>query len=157
MHVATALGSRSAITTLYVNRGQSSLAGPGRKVISNYHVPIVTLDAAIQAFGKPYYCKIDVEGWELEVLKGLTQAIPLISIEFHLNDRDIAKTLLCLDRLLEFGPSQVNITPAECSSFYWQEWMRLEQFLKWFPADLKYTLPGDSYGDIFIKQVASVR
>ena len=46
-------------------------------------VPVTTLDALIAAFGRPEYCKIDVEGSEPEVLGGLSQAIPALSFEFH--------------------------------------------------------------------------
>lgn len=108
--VEAALGSGAAIATLYAreSHGQSSFTQDcGGKVIANYHVPVVTLDSAIECFGLPAYCKIDVEGWELEVLKGLTQSIPLVSFEFHLNDREIRKTISCLERLTQFAPSRV--------------------------------------------------
>lgn len=152
--VATAIGSGAAISTLHVreSHGSSGLAieWPGN-VLTTYNVPVVTLDCAIKCFGSPSYCKIDVEGWELEVLEGLTQPIPLISFEFHLNDRDISKTKKCLAKLIRFGPSHVNITPAESSVFHLKEWIPLTEFLAWFPGDLKDTLPGYPYGDIFIK------
>jgi hypothetical protein len=61
-----------------------------------------------------------------------------------------------LERLLGFGPSHVNLTPAEDSHFHLQEWASLEQFVKWFPGDLKRSLPGAPYGDIFIKNAAFV-
>lgn len=152
--VAAAVGDEAGIATLYAphNSAQASLVRDWqRDVVRTYLVPVVTLDDAIKALGKPFYCKIDVEGWEIEVLKGLTQPIPLISFEFHLNEKSIAKTLLCLERLLDFGPSYVNVTPAESAFFHLPKWMLLEQFLEWFPDDLKHTLPGNLYGDIFVK------
>src|SRR5437867_5474727 len=36
-------------------------------------VPIVTLDSLVAYFGQPYYIKIDVEGYELEALRGLSR------------------------------------------------------------------------------------
>ena len=42
------------------------------------------MDDAIAQYGKPAYIKIDVEGHELEVVKGLSQAVPLLSIEANL-------------------------------------------------------------------------
>lgn len=156
--VEAALGSGGAIATLYAreSHGQSSLAQEWEgKIVGSYHVPVVTLDSAIQHFGRPVYCKIDVEGWELEVLRGLTQTIPLLSFEFHLNDEDIRKTIACLERLIRFGSSCANITAAEASTFHLKEWVPLGQFLGWFPGDLKRSLPGHSYGDIFVKADAS--
>ena len=152
--VATALGMGAAIATLHAreSHGQSSLsAGWAGKVVATYHVPVVTLDSAIQCFGSPAFCKIDVEGWELEVLRGLTHPIPLLSFEFHLNDRGIRKTAACLETLAQFGPSHVNITPAETSSFHLDDWMPLEQFLAWFPGDLGRSRPRDHYGDIVVR------
>jgi FkbM family methyltransferase len=154
--VNTAVGSKGSIVMLHAtgDSGKSSLDSNWQNeadVVGRYRVPVVTLDAAIKEFGKPFYCKIDVEGWEPEVLRGLSQPIPLISFEFHLNEQGIARTRLCLERLLDFGTSYVNITPAELAFFHLSDWMSLEQFLKWFPDDLKQTLPGYPYGDIFIK------
>ena len=45
----------------------------------------------------PAFAKIDVEGFELAVLKGLSRAIPALSFEFTTIQRDVAEA--CLDRL----------------------------------------------------------
>jgi hypothetical protein len=155
--LATALGSGAAVSKLYARaaHGQSGLREDWEgKVVATYYVPVVTLDSAIQCFGVPFFCKIDVEGWELEVLKGLTQPIPLMSFEFHLSEGDIAKTAACLERLAQLGPSRINVTGAEASSFHLKDWIPIKQFLAWFPGDLERTLPGDHYGDIFVKSDA---
>lgn len=47
-------------------------------------VQLTTLDLLIKKFGVPSYIKIDVEGFEMEVLKGLTQPIENISFEYTL-------------------------------------------------------------------------
>lgn len=158
--VQAALGSGPAIAMLHAldAHGSSSLDEDwvrGGKEVATYHVPVVTLDSAIRFFGTPFFCKIDVEGWELEVFLGLTQSIPLISFEFHLNERDIKKTLACLERLEHFGQSRINLTPAEDSTFHLQNWIPLQEFLAWFPGDLSYTLPGYHYGDIFVMNDAA--
>jgi FkbM family methyltransferase len=61
-------------------------------------VPITTLDNLIERFGLPSYIKIDVEGFEIEVLKGLTRSVPLISIECNLPEFE-SETLECLAQL----------------------------------------------------------
>lgn len=151
--VQAALGSAPALATLYAREfhGQSGLSKEWETgIIATYPVPVLTLDAAIQHFGHPFYCKIDVEGWELEVLKGLNQRLPLLSFEFHLMDQDIRKTVACLQRLSRFGSGEVNLTPAEASTLHLTEWHQLERFLGWFPGDLERSLP-NIYGDIFVK------
>ncbi|MBB1283974.1 FkbM family methyltransferase [Flavisolibacter sp. BT320] len=49
-------------------------------------VKTTTLDKLISKYGLPYFIKIDVEGYELEVMKGLSQPVPFISIECLLPD-----------------------------------------------------------------------
>jgi hypothetical protein len=154
-----AVGAQGGIAALHAVRdsARSSLRqGWADDVIHIYYVPVVTLDAAIKTFGRPFYCKIDVEGWELEVLKGLTQPIPLISFEFHLKETGVIQTLSCLERLAGFGDQWVNIAPAETPLFQFPDWRPLEEFMEWFPGDLHSTLPrysrcGYLYGDIFVK------
>ncbi len=155
--VAAALGSGPAIATLHarVFHSQSSLSAEwDGAVAATYDVPVITLNAAIARYGMPAFCKIDVEGWELEVLKGLTQSMPLLSFEFHLDERGIAKTSACLARLAALGPAFVNLTPAESAHFHFTEWMPIDRFLTWFPGDLAQSLPGKRYGDIFVRHVA---
>jgi hypothetical protein len=45
-------------------------------------VQTTTLDTLIERHGVPRFCKIDVEGFEGRVLRGLSRAIPLVSFEF---------------------------------------------------------------------------
>lgn len=151
--VEAALGSHCSVGVLYTRQslGQSSFVREWEgEPAGTCYVPVLTLDAAIQRFGKPYYCKIDVEGWELEVLSGLTAAIPLLSFEFHLHDEAVEQARLCMKRLLEFGPSEVNVVPAEGAAFGYADWVPLGKFLDQFPRAATELLRGDSYGDLFV-------
>lgn len=148
------MGGSGSIATLYAREslGQSSLIHDWEgKPAGTYYVPVVTLDSAIRCFRRPYYRKIDVEGWELEVLKGLTEVIPLISFEFHLGDEGVSRAAACPERLLAFGPSRVNLVPAEASTFHFSEWVPIAEFVRWFPGDLSDSLRGHSYGDVFVE------
>ncbi len=153
--VQAALGSRAAIATLYVRtpHGESGLLESWQgRLVDTCRVPVVTLDAAVESFGCPAYCKLDVEGWELEVLRGLTHPIPLVSFEFRLDPADIAKARACLEWLARFGPGTANVTRAENPTFPRPEWIPLERFLATFPADLGWSPFGNAYGEIFVRR-----
>jgi FkbM family methyltransferase len=157
--VEAALGRESAVARLYSreNHGQSGLSRDwgGSRINATHFVPVVTLDAAIETFGLPFYCKIDTEGWELPVLQGLTQCIPMLSFEFHLNERGIGATHQCLQWLSSLGFDRVNLVPAEDSTFHFTEWVPINTFNQWFPGDLIDSLPGDTYGDIYVQSDAA--
>jgi FkbM family methyltransferase len=59
-------------------------------------VPVTTLDLLIEKYGLPVFCKIDVEGYELEVLRGLTRPIRTVSFEHIPATREMA--LGCIRR-----------------------------------------------------------
>lgn len=74
-------------------------------------VPVLPLDDLIAEYGLPAFCKIDVEGYEHEVLRGLSQAIPLLAFEYLPAHRETA--LACLDRLAELGDYTYNYSVGE--------------------------------------------
>jgi len=49
-------------------------------------IQLTTLDQLISQYGKPGFIKIDVEGYEQVVLKGLSQKVPFLSFECLLPD-----------------------------------------------------------------------
>ncbi len=155
--VPTALGDHAAVALLGERKshGQSSLTPDWQgEVVRTHFVPVITLDAAITTFGRPAYCKIDVEGYEEAVLHGLSEPIPLLSFEVHLDPRGIDKALSCLKLLRAFGPAVVNVTPAERATFLLQEWVPITDFIAQFPHELLALMTGPPYGDIWLRRMA---
>ncbi len=74
-------------------------------------VRVHTLDALIEHHGEPAFCKIDVEGGELDVLRGLSRPLPALSIEYIPAALDF--TLRCLDLLAALGDYEYNRTVGE--------------------------------------------
>jgi len=70
-----------------------------------------TLDALISQYGKPAFCKIDVEGFEYNVLQGLSQQIDALSFEFSMGVVD--STIKCIEYLAELGPTVFNYSLGE--------------------------------------------
>jgi FkbM family methyltransferase len=74
-------------------------------------VPVTTLDEKIQIYGTPNYIKIDVEGYELEVLQGLSVPVQNISIEF--TAEDIENSYKCIDYISTLGNFFFNYSTGE--------------------------------------------
>jgi FkbM family methyltransferase len=63
-------------------------------------VKVLTLDSLIAEYGEPAFVKIDVEGYESEVLRGLGHPVRALSFEFLRDVLDqTADSLAILDRL----------------------------------------------------------
>lgn len=106
-------------------------------------VPLSTLDQLIQEYGLPKFCKIDVEGYETEVLKGLSQPIPYLSFEY--NNRLKDKALECLQILSKFSDLSYNFSPYESMQLSLNSWKNqadFYQYLQDLPSEL---LTGDIY------------
>lgn len=84
---------------------------PGFEEVGSVKTRMVTLDSLIKEHGMPKYCKIDVEGYELHVLGGLSTAVPFLSFEFH---SDSPKGMqACLDRIRGLGMEPFRIEMNE--------------------------------------------
>lgn len=83
------------------------------KFTGEYTVPVTTLDLLIEKYGKPDFIKIDVEGYEQNVLKSLSVPVPFISFEaLWPGGKDEIQN--CFDRLQTIEPGTIyNIAVFE--------------------------------------------
>jgi FkbM family methyltransferase len=107
-------------------------------------VQVSTLDDLIARHGMPVFCKIDVEGYEAEVLEGLSQPLPALSFEFTPEWSEAAERTLT--RLALLGFTQFNFSVGESLRLEWPDWGDIESlraFLGSAPQDASFV--GDVY------------
>lgn len=106
-------------------------------------VPVTTLDELIDRYGVPGFCKIDVEGWEAEVLAGLSQPVRGLSFEFVSGGLDVAVD--CVRRLQHLGVYEFNAVAGERRSFLFGRWKDAGSTVEWLAAGAGEVSSGDLY------------
>lgn len=110
-------------------------------------VKVTTLDNLIQKYGTPHFCKIDVEGYELNVLKGLSKKIPFISFEF--TKELFSDSIKCLDVLSGISNFEANYSTGESMGFALPQWVSKDTLISHINNNPDPAL----WGDIYIKTV----
>lgn len=153
-----AVGRAEGIAELIVNRANPTVSTvsadfvvaadgaqnwQGQNWDARARVPMTTLDALIARHGVPSFIKIDVEGFEAEVLAGLTQAVPALSFEFTTIQPDVA--LAALDRCVALGFSRFNATLGETHAFVHDGWCSAAELGVWLRGLPHAANSGDVY------------
>lgn len=106
-------------------------------------VTVTTLDALIAEHGTPRFCKIDVEGFEAEVLAGLSHPVEGVSVEFVAGALEVAER--CVTRLASLDDYRFNAIEGERRTFRWPEWRSAEATLAWLADGAEGLASGDLY------------
>ena len=93
-------------------------------------VETTTLEELIRSHGKPYYVKIDVEGHELSVVRGMQSAVPFLSFEVNLPEfaGEAEECVRILDKIAPGG--DFNKTSDCCRGFVFEHWVKREAALE---------------------------
>ena len=108
-------------------------------------VPVTTLDVLIERFGVPRFCKIDVEGYEAEVLRGLSRPLPAVSMEYVPVAIEVA--LEAVGLLQRLGHYRFNVSLGEALRFEWPDWRGPDEIRAW----LQDRNPDETSGDVYAR------
>jgi len=111
---------------------------------------VTTLDALIDRYGVPRFCKVDVEGHEAEVLRGLSRPLDAVSVEFVAGGLDVAAA--CVERLEALGRYEYNAVAGEGRTFLFPTWRSAADARAWLEAGAH----GHPSGDLYARRTASV-
>jgi FkbM family methyltransferase len=112
-------------------------------------VEVVTLDDLVATYGEPAFCKIDVEGFEAEVLAGLSRPLRCLSWEYLPAAHDLA--LAALDQVERLGGYEYNYSPVETMRFASGPWLDAEGL----SSVLDERRPLGRSGDVYARRCAS--
>jgi len=119
--IPKAVGARTGRAILHINRlnptistlspsawrtGMAAAAERPERWEEQVEVEVTTLDRLIEDYGRPDFCKLDVEGFEVQALAGLSHPLPALSFEFISFEKAGAQA--CLRRLSALGEYRFN-------------------------------------------------
>ncbi|MDX1414185.1 MAG: FkbM family methyltransferase [Candidatus Promineifilaceae bacterium] len=131
-----AVGAEQGQTRMFISRLTPTVTSLSRKWITTVRedrsfrsvnwddeltVTVTTLDQLIEQFGMPVFCKIDVEGYEAEVLKGLSRPVPMLSFEYI--PATIAIAVECIALLSRLGSYEFNWSQGENFNLLSASWL----------------------------------
>ena len=125
LHISSRTPTVTTMSRDWISRVQQDPSFRGVQWDRQVPVPVITLDALIERWGEPRFCKIDVEGFELDVLQGLSRPIAALSFEYIPATMGFA--LDCIRRLETLGHYEYNLAPGESHRLRSQRWSTPEQ------------------------------
>jgi FkbM family methyltransferase len=145
LHINSANPTVTTASTDFVKAADGAGGWEGQTWDRKIDVPVTTLDALISAYGRPDFVKIDVEGFEGDVLAGLSQALPMLSFEFTTIQRDVA--FACIRRLTALGAYTFDVALGESQKLELGRWVQPSEMNSLIEA-----LPHDANsGDVYAR------
>ena len=133
----------STASDAFIKAADGARGWEGQHWSKTVRVPVITLDTLIERHGMPAFIKLDVEGFEVEALAGLTQPVPALSFEFTTIQRQLATA--GIERCAALGFCLYNAALGESQALAHGAWQDERTIASWLTA-----LPAEANsGDIY--------
>ena len=147
MWISRLTPSISTLSEKWLKAASQSPRFAGVRWNEQVQVTVTTLDALIAQNGRPAFCKIDVEGAELDVLNGLSHALPALSFEYL--PAMIETAIGCIDRLGHLGNYEYNWRVSEFPRLRSAVWLDSLGMI----SHLRGMSPNDDSGDVYARLI----
>jgi FkbM family methyltransferase len=133
----------STASDAFIEAAAGAPGWEGQQWTRTVRVPVTTLDVLIDRHGPPSFIKLDVEGFEVEALAGLSRPVPALSFEFTTIQRDLAAA--GVDRCAALGFRLYNAALGESQALVHAQWQDAPSIANWLAALPMATNSGDIY------------
>ena len=102
----------------------------------------------VEEYGIPVFIKIDVEGFELEVLKGLSVPIKMISFGYTVPEQT-SQAIACIKRLYSINSEiKCNYSVSDSMIYSLERWINTDEMIRFISSDIFIE---SGFGDIYVK------
>jgi FkbM family methyltransferase len=136
----------ASMSTEWVDAVQESGRFAGYHWDREQSVAVTTLDALIATHGVPSFVKIDVEGFEGQVVRGLSQPVGVMSLEF--TPERIGDTFDAIAHLATLGQVELNYAMGEAMRLELDTWTDPGNLKRLFEAS---SFNAEDFGDVYVR------
>ncbi|GAB3063163.1 FkbM family methyltransferase [Micromonospora schwarzwaldensis] len=151
LELSSATPTVSTMSSAWIDSVTADPSFAGVRWDRSVEVPVVTLDDLVARHGVPAFCKVDVEGFEGDVLAGLSRPVRALSFEYLPPAHDAALAVLDQVERLGAGGYRYNYSPVETMRFAADEWLDAAGLVRL----LETYRPAGRSGDVYARLARS--